>query len=150
MGFARLRRLAWLAAACCALPAAGCGGDGSTSTRPARPLPSYLALYPGNDPSTVYFLQWEQRGDSVDGTLTVVFPTLQDTPRSTHPVEGEIDGQKVTLAVGEDPSQRWEGEQRGRRIVFRAELGEDSRQTLVFVQASLSEYRRAVARVRAG
>ena len=149
MGSTRLRRVVCLAALAWAAAAAGCGGGGSASTAPARPLPSYLALYPSGHPSAVYFLQWQRRGDSVDGTLTVVFPTDQDTPQSTHHVEGEIDGQTVKLDVGEDSPQHWVGERNGRRIEFQVELEDGSLHSIAFVAASLAEYRRAVARVRA-
>ncbi|MGE5272303.1 MAG: hypothetical protein ACM3QU_00820 [Verrucomicrobiota bacterium] len=138
------------AAAACAASAAGCGGGGSASTVPARPLPSYLGLYPRDHPSAVYFLQWERRGNSVDGTLTVVFPSGRDTPTSSHHVEGQIDEQTVKLDVGEDSPQRWEGARTGRRIDFRIELEDGSEQTIVFVPARLAAYKRAVAKVRAG
>jgi hypothetical protein len=143
------RRVLCLAVVASAAAAAGCG-ESATSTVPAKPLPSYLALYPRNHPLAVYFLQWQRRGDSVAGTLTVVYPTAEDTPHSSHPVEGEIDDESVKLDVGTDPPQRWEGERKARRIVFRAELEGGSEQTLTFVPAKLAAYRRAVARVRAG
>ena len=117
---------------------------------PAQPLPSYLALYPRDRPLAVYFLQWQRRGDEVDGTLTVVSPTGQDTSQSTHHVEGEIDGPSVKLDVGEDSPQRWQGTKRGRRIDFDVELGDGSNQTITFTPARLAAYKRAVARVRAG
>jgi hypothetical protein len=150
MGSTHLRRIVCIAALCCAVLTAGCGGGGSASTLPARPLPSYLALYPPDHPSAVYFLQWERRGDSVDGTLTVVVPSGQDTSQETHSVEGEIDGQTVKLDVGEDSQQRWEGDRKGRRIDFRVEPEGESEQKLTFVPASLAAYKRAVAKVRAG
>jgi hypothetical protein len=150
MGSVYLRRIVSLAALSGAVLAAGCGGGGSASTLPARPLPSYLALYPPDHPAAVYFLEWERRGDFVDGTLTVVVPSGQDTSQESHAVEGEIDEQSVKLDVGEDSQQRWEGERTGRRIAFRVELEDGSEQTLTFVPARLAAYKRAVARVRAG
>ena len=150
MGSTCLRGIVCFAALSSAVPAAGCGGGGSASTLPARSFPSYVALYPPDHPAAVYFLQWERRGDSVDGTLTVVVPSGQDTSHETHAVEGEIDERSVTLDVGEDSQQRWEGERTGRRIAFRVELEDGSEQTLTFVPAKLAAYKRAVAKIRAG
>jgi hypothetical protein len=149
MGAVHRRRVVYLAVAACAAAVAGCGG-GSASTLPAQPLPSYLALYPREDPSAVYFLQWERRGESVDGTLTVVYPTADDTPQSTQRVEGEIDDESVKLDVGTDSPQPWEGERKARSIVFRSEPEGGSQQTLTFVPAGLAAYKRAVARLRPG
>jgi len=109
-----------------------------------------VALYPPDHPAAVYFLQCERRGDSVDGTLTVVVPSGQDTSHETHAVKGEIDERSVTLDVGEDSQQHWEGERTGRRIAFRVELEDGSEQTLTFVPAKLAAYKRAVAKIRAG
>jgi hypothetical protein len=150
MGSAHRRRVLSLAVAASVAVTAGCGGSGSATTVPAKPLSSYLALYPRDKPLAVYFLQWQRRGDSVDGTLTVVYATAKDTPYSSHPVEGEIDDESVKLDVGTDPPQQWEGDRNARRIVFRAELEGGSAQTLTFVPARLADYKRAVAQVRAG
>jgi hypothetical protein len=148
MGSAQRRRIICLAVLAGAAATAGCGGGGPTL--PPQPLPSYLALYPRDHPLAVYFLQWQRRGDEVDGTLTVVYPTSQDTPQSTHHVEGEIDGPTVKLDVGEDSPQRWEGTRRGRRIDFDVEFENSSEQTITFTRATLAAYKRAVAKVRAG
>ena len=137
-----------LAVVACIVATAGCGG-GSDSDVPPQPLPSYLALYPPDQPLAVYFLQWQRRGDEVDGTLTVVSPTSRDTPQTTHHVEGKFDGPNVELDVGEDSPQRWEGTRRGRRIEFNVELEDSSEQTITFTPASLAAYKRTVAKVRA-
>jgi hypothetical protein len=132
----------------CAGATAGCGGGGTPL--PAQPLPSYLALYPRNHPLAVYFLQWQRRGDEVDGALTVVYPTSQDTPQWIHHVEGKIDGPSLKLDVDEDSPQRWEGTWYGRRIDFDVRLEDGSQQRITFTPARLAAYKRAVAKVRAG
>jgi len=68
-----------------AVVAAGCGGSAAPKG-PAVQLPSYLAQYPIRQPVAVYFLQWEQRGKALDGTLSFVFPTRMDTPTRTQPL----------------------------------------------------------------
>ena len=128
---------------------AGCGGH-STPTGPAVQLPSYLAQYPQRRPFAVYFLQWEQRGKALDGTLSFVFPTQVDTPTRTQPVAGKGNGDAVSLEVGTDPPQKWEGTRVGRSIVFDADLGDAGVQKVRFVPASLAAFRRTVAKVRAG
>jgi hypothetical protein len=149
MGSAHPRLLGFLTALACAAAVAGCGG-GETSTLPAKPLPSYLGLYPQDRPSAVYFLQWEQRGEEVDGTLSVVFPTRVDTPTGTQSVTGKIDGDTISLEVGTDPPQEWEGKRVRKSIVFDTDLGDAGTQTVRFVPASLAVFRRTVAKVRAG
>ncbi len=146
MGSTRRCGILVLAVVACAAATAGCGGGGPPL--PARPLPSYLALYPPDHPLAVYFLQWQRRGDEVDGTLTVVYPTSRDTPQSIHHVEGKIDGQSVKLDVGEDSPQRWEGTRHGRRIDFDVEFEDGSEQKITFNRGNLAAYRRAVAKVR--
>jgi hypothetical protein len=150
MESARRRRIVRLLAVVgCVAATVGCGG-GADSNVPARQLPSYLALFPPDQPLAVYFLQWQRRGDEVDGTLTVVYPTSRDTPQSIHRVEGEIDGPSVRLDVGEDSPQRWDGTRQGRRIDFDVELESGSEQQITFTPATLAAYKRAVAKVRAG
>ena len=149
MESARRRRIVYLAVVGCVAATVGCGG-GPDSNVPARQLPSYLALFPPDQPLAVYFLQWQRRGDEVDGTLTVVYPTGRDTPQSIHRVEGEIDGPSVKLDVGEDSPQRWQGTRQGRRIDFDVELENGSEQEITFAPANLGAYKRAVAKVRAG
>ena len=117
---------------------------------PAVRLPSYLAQYPPQRPFAVYFLQWEQRGKALDGTLSFVFPTREDTPTRTQPVTGKVDENTISLEVGTDPSQKWEGTHVGRIIVFDADLGDAGVQKVRFVPASLATFRRTVAKVRAG
>ena len=149
MGSARSRRSVCLAVVACVAATAGCGG-GPDSDVPAQPLPSYLALYPKDHPLAVYFLQWQRRGDEVDGTLTVVYPTSGDTSQSTQHVEGKVDGQSVKVDVGEDTPRRWEGTRHGRRIDFHVELEDGSEQKITFTPAGLAAYKQAVAKVRAG
>jgi hypothetical protein len=132
-----------------AVLAASCGSGGPGSTVAATPLPSYMATYPSGQPTAAYFLQWEQRGDAVDGTLTFVYPTAVDTPRQTEPVAGKVDGQKISLEVGTDAPQTWKGRRVGRTIVFEVEFANGSVQTLTFVPATLAAYRRTVAALRA-
>jgi hypothetical protein len=128
-----------------AVVAAGCGSDGQkTPTGPATRLPSYLARYPPGRAGAVYFLQWQRRSDSVDGTLTIVVPAAPADTSRTQPVTGEVDGRRVALEVGTDDPQQWGGERIGRRIVFRVAVGEDAFQTLTFAPATLADYRRAV------
>jgi hypothetical protein len=139
------RRRVWVGALAGAVVAAGCGSDGEkTSTGPATRLPSYLARYPPGAAGAVYFLQWQRRGDSVDGTLSIVVPAAPADTSRTQPVAGELDGSMVELEVGTDDTQRWEGERIGRGIVFRVEAGDESVQTLRFAQATLADFRRAV------
>jgi hypothetical protein len=141
----RRRRKVWVGALAGAVAAAGCGSGGEKApTGPAARLPSYMARYPPGPAGAVYFLQWQRRDDVVDGTLTIVAPSAPDATSRTQPVVGEIDGRRVTLEVGTDGPQQWNGERIGRSIVFRVELGEGSVQTLRFVQATLADYRRAV------
>jgi hypothetical protein len=140
MGTRRLRRGAFVGVIACAVVAAGCGG-GDRPAGPATPLPSYLARYPPGRAGAVYFLQWQRRGESVDGTLTIAAPGV--TSR-TQPVAGKIDGMRIRLEVGTDNPQQWEGERAGRRIVLRVELDDGSFQTLRFERATLADYRRAV------
>ena len=110
-----------------------------------------MALYPRERPAAVYFLQWLRRGDKVDGTLSVVYPTTLDTPTSTQHVEGELDDdRRLRLDVGDDPARRWEGERVGRSIVFRVELEDAAEQTITFRPSTLAAYRRTVERIRAG
>ena len=128
--------------------AAGCGGNDEPKVPPV-PLPSYLALYPRQQPVAVYFLQWERAGDSVDGTLTFAYPnTHSEVSTKTQPVTGEIDGAAVSLDVGTDPTQEWKGKRVGRAITFEAELSDGAMQTLTFVPAKLAAYKRAVAALR--
>jgi hypothetical protein len=140
----RRRTKIWVGALAGAVIAGGCGSGEETPTGPATALPSYLARFPPGRGGAVYFLRWQRRDDSVDGTLTIAAPSdLNATPR-TQPVVGEVDGRRVTLEVGADDPQQWNGERLGRRIVFRVELGEGSFRTLQFVPATLADYRRAV------
>jgi hypothetical protein len=128
--------------------AAGCGGSERPKV-PPTPLPSYLALYPREKPVAVYFLQWEQAGDSVDGTLTVAYPnTNSEVSTTTEPVTGEIDDEEVSLDVGTDPTQEWKGTRAGQTVMFEAELSGGATQTLTFVPAKLAAYKRAVAALR--
>ena len=128
--------------------AAGCGGKDEPKG-PPTPLPSYLALYPRAKPVAVYFLQWEQAGDEVDGTLTVAYPnTSAEVSTRTEPVTGEIGDGEISLDVGTDPTQEWKGTRSGRTITFEAELSDGTTQTLTFVPAELAAYRRAVERLR--
>jgi hypothetical protein len=109
-----------LAVVAAAALAAGCGGNDKPRV-PPTPLPSYLALYPREQPVAVYFLQWERAGDSVDGTLTVAYPnTGSEVSTKTEPVTGEIDDNdgEVALDVGTDPTQEWKGTRAGRTITF--------------------------------
>jgi hypothetical protein len=145
----RLRQIALTAALASVAVAAGCGGSAAPKGPPVG-LPSYLAQYPPRDPVAVYFLQWEQRGEEVDGTLSLVFPTRVDTPTRTQPVKGKIDGDTISLEIGTDPPQQWEGRHVGRSIVFDADLGDAGVQQIRFVPASLAVFRRTVAKVRAG
>jgi hypothetical protein len=139
------RRRAWFGVLAGAVVAAGCGSGGEmTPSGPATPLPSYLARYPPSRDGVVYFLQWQRRDDSVDGTLTIVAPAAPHATSRTQPVAGELDGRRVSLEVGSDDPQRWTGERTGGKIVFRIDVGDDSFQTLRFVQATLADYRRAV------
>jgi hypothetical protein len=148
VGWQRRRPRIWVGALAAAVVAAGCGSGGeSTPTGPATALPSYLARYPPGR-GAVYFIQWQRRGESVEGTLTVVVPRAADTPSQTQGLTGDIDGRRVTLDVGSEPWQRWEGERNGRAIVFRVDLGEGTLQTLRFVPAKLAAFRRAVAAAR--
>jgi hypothetical protein len=142
MGSRPMRRGAFVGVLAAVVVAAGCGGQ-DRPTGPATPLPSYLALYPSGPAGAVYFLQWERREDAVDGTLTILARAARDAPR-TQPVTGEIDGRRITLDVGADDAQQWDGERLGRRIVFRVELDDGSFTTLRFVPATLADYRRAV------
>jgi hypothetical protein len=138
----QLRRQAFVGVIAGAVVLAGCGGGGGDKpTEPATPLPSYLARYPPGRAGAVYFLQWQRRGESVDGALTIVPRDV--TPR-TQPVAGEIDGVRIRLDVGTNSPQRWDGERAGRRIVFRVQLDDGSFQTLRFARATLADYRRAV------
>jgi hypothetical protein len=149
VGWQRRRPRVWVGALAAAVVAAGCGSGGeSTPTGPATALPSYLARYSPGRGEAVYFIQWQRRGESVEGTLTVVVPRAADTPSQTQGLTGDIDGRRVTLDVGSEPSQRWEGERNGRAIVFRVDLVEGSVQTLRFVPAKLAAFRRAVAEAR--
>jgi hypothetical protein len=107
-----------------------------------------LTRYPPGRGGAVYFIQWQRRGESVEGTLTVVVPRAADTPSQTQGLTREFDGRRVTLDVGSEPSQRWEGERNGRAIVFRVDLGEGSLQTLRFVPAKLAAFKRTVAETR--
>jgi hypothetical protein len=145
----RLRRGVWAGALAGAAVATGCGGGDRTPTGPATPLPSYLARYPPGGGGAVYFLQWQRRDDSVDGTLTIVAPAAADDTSRIQPVAGELDDRRVALEVGIDDPQQWEGVRAGRRIVFRVESGEESFETLRFVQATLADYRRAVGQLTA-
>jgi hypothetical protein len=124
--------------------AAGCGERDHTPTWPATVLPSYLARHPPGRGGAVYFLQWQRREDSVDGTLTIVVPAAPGATSRTQPVAGELDGRQVALEVGTDDPQQWNGERSGRRLVFRVDLGEGSFQTLRFLEATLADFRRAV------
>jgi hypothetical protein len=137
------RRRVWVGVLAGAVVAGGCGGGEKTPTGPTTPLPSYLARYPPAV-GAVYFLQWQRRGDSVDGTLSIVVPAAPADTSRTQPVTGEIDGMRVTLEVGTDNPQQWDGERIGRRMVLRVEAGDESVQTLRFVQATLADFRRAV------
>ena len=126
--------------------AAGCGKG--KPKPPPTPLPSYLALYPAEQPAAVYFLQWEQAGDKVDGTLTVAFPdTNGEVSTRTESVTGKVDGGEFSLEVG-DPAQKWKGTQSGRTITFTADLGDGTTETLTFVPAKLAAYKRAVEKLR--
>ena len=137
-----------LAVVAAAALAAGCGGNDKPRV-PPTPLPSYLALYPREQPVAVYFLQWERAGDSVDGTLTVAYPnTNAEVSTKTEPVTGEIDDAEISLDVGTDPTQEWKGTRAGRTITFEAELSDGATQTLTFVPAKLAAYKRAVAAMR--
>jgi hypothetical protein len=128
--------------------AAGCGGKDEPKVSPT-PLPSYLALFPREMPVAVYFLQWEQAGNDVDGTLTVAYPnTGSEVSTQTQPVTGEIDDGEISLDVGADPTQEWKGTRSGRTITFEAELSDGTTQTLTFVPANLAAYKRAVERLR--
>ena len=113
-------------------------------------MPSYLAQYPPRSPFAVYFLEWERRGEAVDGTLSFVFPTQADTPTRTQPVAGKTDGGTISLEVGTDRPQQWKGQHVGHNIVFDADLGEAGVQTIRFVPASLETFRKTVTKVRAG
>src|SRR5262245_60154868 len=107
--------------------AAGCGKD--KPKPPPTPLPSYLALYPAEQPIAVYFLQWERAGDEVDGTLTFAYPnTSGEVSTRTEPVTGKIDDGEFSLDVG-DPAQEWKGTRAGRTITFEADLGDGTMQT---------------------
>ncbi len=148
MSTTHLRRPALAAALAGAVLAAGCGGGGSDlPTGPATQLPSYLAPYPEQQPKAVYYLQWQKRGDAVDGTLTVAFPTGADVTTRVAPVVGDIDGTDVSLQVGDDAPQAWTGTRAGRKIVFTVELGDGSEQTLRFAPAGLAAYKQAVAEI---
>jgi hypothetical protein len=139
------RRGLWVGALASAIVAAGCGDGGEqTATGPATRLPSYLARYPSGVAGAVYFLQWQRRGDSIAGTLTIVLPAAPQDSSRTQPVAGEIDGRRVDVEVGTDAPQHWEGERAGRTIVFRVDAGDGRVQTLRFRQATLADYRRAV------
>jgi multidrug efflux pump subunit AcrA (membrane-fusion protein) len=122
---------------------AGCGGS-DKPTGPATPLPSYLARYPPSRVGVVYFIQWQRRGESVDGTLTIVAPPALHVTSRTQQLTGEIDGRRIKLEVGTDNPQQWDGERAGRRIVFHIELDDGSSQTLRFAPATLADFRRAV------
>jgi hypothetical protein len=127
--------------------ATGCGQ--SAPKEPPTRLPSYLAFYPQEQPRAVYFLQWEQSGMSVDGTLSIAYPNSDgEVTTRTQPVEGKIDGDTVKLEVGTDPAQEWAGTRSGRKIVFEADLGDDTKQTLIFVPARLAAFKQAVAGLR--
>jgi len=126
--------------------AAGCGKDKPKT--PPTPLPSYLALYPVEQPVAVYFLQWERAGDKVDGTLTVAYPgTSGEVNTKTEPVTGKVDSGEFSLEVG-DPAQPWKGTRSGGTITFTADLGDGNTETLTFVPAKLADYKRAVEKLR--
>ena len=144
----RLHCLALIAALAGAIVGAGCGGTAAPEG-PAVRLPSYLARYPPGRPFSIYFLQWERRGETVDGTLSFVFPTRVDTPTRTRAVTGKVGGDSISLEVGTDPPQRWEGTRIGRSIVFDADLGDAGTEKIRFVPASLAAFRKTVAKVRA-
>jgi len=151
MGSRRLQHGVRLGVLAGALVAAGCGGEGNkTPTGPPTPLPSYLARYSAGSAGAVYFIQWQRRHESVDGTLTIAVPGTTETSARTQPLTGELDGRRVTLEVGTDSPQRWDGKRTGRTIVFRVELGDGSTQRLRFVPAKLADYKRTVAEIRNG
>jgi hypothetical protein len=101
------RRRAWAGALAGAVVAAGCGSGGDeTPTGPASRLPSYLARYPPGRAGAVYFLQWQRRGNSVEGTLTIVVPAAPADTSRTQAVTGEFDGRRVELEVGTDDPQQ--------------------------------------------
>ena len=143
------RAKVWVGALAGAVVAGGCGSGGeSTPTGPATALPSYLARYPAGDSGVIYFIQWQRSGESVEGTLTVVVPRATETPSQTQSLTGEIDGLWVTLEVGSEPVQRWDGKRNGQTIVFSVDPGDGSAQTLRFVPAKLAAFGRAVADAR--
>jgi hypothetical protein len=141
-------RIALTVAAAGALLVSGCGGSAATSTAEAKPLPSYLARYPRARPVAVYFIQWQQSGESVDGTLTIVPAGATTAAASTQDVTGTVDGRRVELDVGPDPAQRWTGELRGPAMVMSVALENGPAQTLTFTRASLAGFKRAVAKLQ--
>lgn len=145
---ARAIRVVVLAALAGLVLAPGCGGK-STPPAPSTPLPGYLAVYPRERPSAVYFLQWEQAGDSVAGTLSIAYPNpAGEVTTTTRRVKGKLDGDRLSLDVGTDPAQQWTGTRVGPTITFDAELGDGTGQTLIFRTAKLAAYKRAVAEQR--